>query len=643
MVRGVWLGGALASLCFFWGVQEGFAQGVAVIRTTAAPDTVVADGVSTSVIRADARDEAGQPVADGTELSFQTTLGTVEPSAATVGGVAEARLLSATEPGVAVVRVTYGNVRSEVQVEFLAEAEASSYESDVITVDAGWIGYYVPQRMLVALQDVKLTYRGWEVDAKTSLFLDVETLEMLGRGVQVATARGHVEAFSLRARLVGADLQGHLLQVGEDIALYQFSDRSLALKRVDEALTPELFWPPEIQSTSFWVKGRHVLIFPTDKIALRRAELYYGQTRLFAIPYYVLSIDRFSPPLPQYVNFNSLGGLSVDIPWPYAVTENRTGTLTLEKGTGTDWFATRRGWSLGVDEQYALGPDEDGELRCEGFLRNDWGAYWSHRKRYQDGTNGYFALGYPSNRLLYGSAAWYGRGQDYTFAAQVNASKMPGQRAGCDTRWSWRSFARPLGVGTLSGFGSLDLGLTVQPTTGKTVLRQEERLTLFPKRVSLGKKAGLTLRAEVALGADSSGARGGQWVGRLGIDQSLGAATRLSLAYLYQENRGEAFAISAPTQQLSASLSGGTPGRTEGYLYSTYDLSQQYLNAFAAASQWLSQDWKMELRSQYLNSPLGDYVDNEVSLVKNIGGRAAALTWSQSRHRIWFEFLPGEL
>ena len=83
------------------------------------PDRIVADGVSTAVVTATVTDALDRPVADGTSVSFSTTLGEIAPSAVTSGGVATAVLTSSTELGTAVVTATAGSVSGGASVEFV--------------------------------------------------------------------------------------------------------------------------------------------------------------------------------------------------------------------------------------------------------------------------------------------------------------------------------------------------------------------------------------------------------------------------------------------------------------------------------------------------------------------------------------------
>ncbi|MGQ9731858.1 MAG: invasin domain 3-containing protein [Candidatus Zipacnadales bacterium] len=84
------------------------------------PKQIPADGESTSTVTAVVADARGNPVPDGTEVHFTTSIGVVRPArAVTTDGVAEAVLQSSTEAGKAVVVARVGEVKSRVKVEFV--------------------------------------------------------------------------------------------------------------------------------------------------------------------------------------------------------------------------------------------------------------------------------------------------------------------------------------------------------------------------------------------------------------------------------------------------------------------------------------------------------------------------------------------
>jgi adhesin/invasin len=89
------------------------------VTLTAEPWTIPADGISTSAVRATVTDRYGNLVANGTSCYFQTTLGTVWPSADTThDGVAETTLTSSEDPGPATVTATCEGRQGTVYVIF---------------------------------------------------------------------------------------------------------------------------------------------------------------------------------------------------------------------------------------------------------------------------------------------------------------------------------------------------------------------------------------------------------------------------------------------------------------------------------------------------------------------------------------------
>ena len=89
------------------------------LTVAADPTEIKADGVSTSTITATVTDEDDNPVADGTVVTFATSLGVIGPSSVeTEGGVAKATLHSGTTVGIATVTVKAGTLTREVQVTF---------------------------------------------------------------------------------------------------------------------------------------------------------------------------------------------------------------------------------------------------------------------------------------------------------------------------------------------------------------------------------------------------------------------------------------------------------------------------------------------------------------------------------------------
>jgi len=88
----------------------------------AEPGALTADGVSTTVIRARVLDQFGNPVANGTAVTFNTTLGLFGSSntivALTTNGVAVVTLTAATSAGTATVTATANGATNNTAVQF---------------------------------------------------------------------------------------------------------------------------------------------------------------------------------------------------------------------------------------------------------------------------------------------------------------------------------------------------------------------------------------------------------------------------------------------------------------------------------------------------------------------------------------------
>jgi len=94
---------------------------IGAVTISASPVSITADGSSTSIITATVKDEYGNNVPDGTQVTFSTTAGTVGSTTVTkttTNGVATATLTSATTPGGAAITATSGGESATTTVLF---------------------------------------------------------------------------------------------------------------------------------------------------------------------------------------------------------------------------------------------------------------------------------------------------------------------------------------------------------------------------------------------------------------------------------------------------------------------------------------------------------------------------------------------
>ncbi len=92
------------------------------LTLSAAPPSILADGITTTTISADVRDSGGNPVPDGTIVTFVassgTFAGTSSTTAPTSGGIAQAVLTSSATAGPATVDATASAAADSITVNF---------------------------------------------------------------------------------------------------------------------------------------------------------------------------------------------------------------------------------------------------------------------------------------------------------------------------------------------------------------------------------------------------------------------------------------------------------------------------------------------------------------------------------------------
>jgi len=107
---------------FFTG--EGIPGYTAWIALTASPASIPADGASSSAITADLKTSTGEPVPQGTAITFATTLGRLSSSSTTTPddtGKVTVSLISGTAAGTATVTATSRGISQAVNVTFTGE------------------------------------------------------------------------------------------------------------------------------------------------------------------------------------------------------------------------------------------------------------------------------------------------------------------------------------------------------------------------------------------------------------------------------------------------------------------------------------------------------------------------------------------
>jgi hypothetical protein len=151
------------------------------IRVTLQPSQLLADGQSTATVVADVRDANGDRVPDGTPVRFTTTAGAIEAVVLTTSGIARAIFTAAAIPDTAQITVVAEDATATARLPMLSQLPDVKEGRTIVRVDGRYVAYDEQRRILEAVDDATLRYRGVTVTARRlQLDLNTDTLRADG-------------------------------------------------------------------------------------------------------------------------------------------------------------------------------------------------------------------------------------------------------------------------------------------------------------------------------------------------------------------------------------------------------------------------------------------------------------------------------
>lgn len=328
------------------------------------PSTILADGRSYSQIMVTVTESNGLPVADGTEVRFTTTAGSITPAARTGAGRASAILTSATSPQIAMITASAAGITTSAQVEFASSAEDISSGPRTVRMKGGSIAYSIERDTALGNDDVTVEYRGLTIKATNAQVCEaLSTLRAQGK-VSIEQGGKKIEADAFTCDLRTNHCRA--LKSGDVSTVSTFDvDKFDRVKDSSALVDPSEFAPLASDGTKTWIVSRRLAIFPGEKIQFFRAAIFLGGSRIIQMPYYSYSYqDRES--ILQQVKYTSRNGLLVDLPLYYHMADSGSGAFKLRySGAGSDYggyFQPRKGMSLGLEQAYSNNENTEGRV-----------------------------------------------------------------------------------------------------------------------------------------------------------------------------------------------------------------------------------------------------------------------------------------
>ncbi len=630
---------------------QGVRMGQNRIVVTANPSRLPADGQTVSRIRVEVRDLSNNPVPDGTEVVLSTDIGDLTSdtgakqntmSVPTSGGFALANLTS-QEPGSATVRAQYLDSRYQVLVEVVPLGEAGRALSTVVHVRGGWVGYASDLGLIEARGPAELRYRGLEITAD-SLQLEPMTLVVRAYGVKLKRNETTLEGEDVYLPL--SSMKGVLRRFGDQgVEEVRFSAFTLKPSTAQDAI-PDNAFRADPREARIWMVARSVALFPNEKIVLRNASLNVDGHKLLSYPpYWVVAFEGYQGASnSNFVSFGTTGGLAVDFPIFFSVTDTQTGAIKIQRGAVTGSVMARQGWSFALEQTYHFPAQEaEGSLTIAGLPRNDWGVVYQDQRKLFGGADSSLSIAWPDHHSLFSDLSIFKYGRGGNLGVQTHFDSQP----------EGGGLSYGLNADFLSSGTPLGSGLSFRWGTGVEASRDSliDDAFVFEHRVSTfldfqGWRPSPATSIVPSVGNlfawDTGGRLSNVSRAQLSLSQRLAQGVNLSTRYGVEYRAGSSRYDTLDThqgfdQQVSLNLSAFASRKWDASLNASYGITDSNLYAFGALNYRPWRRWRIGLISNYYRFDGTSFDDLEVSLNRTIWGREVGVYWSKADGRFSFQ------
>ncbi len=637
-----------------------------VIELTSFPSISVSDGRTPVTISALVRDRSGNLVPNGTQVIFESTLGSFRESVVTTeNGLARATLIAPSVPGIAQVRATAVRfaARQVLELEFVADKSLLDSAKEFIEVTAS-------KTLLYSIQHKTIEASGSE----RGVSVRYRDIVIKADDVQI-----HVPSYRIKARNAEVTWAGKVMEVQElvmklnvrrgiGMAVYQVEgtrvvqsgpfivpvptkrDRlgpvelsSQGLKPFDQRLERSEFAFEDISASLSSVEAKKAVAFPQRDIYFYRSNVKVSGSSVMKVPLFQLNSNSAQPIVTdQFVNVTSTQ-LNVNYPYFLSLKPGETSLVRLRYGSrfGSGVGASQ-GLLLDYEYKWNKGDDMDGGVTFYGMNKSDWGA--SIRQFVQAGTrtsiagqvdfpahksvNANFSVnqgfdGYSANLSMnmgqsFGSISSGYRSQQVNFIVEKDPTplgKLPVQL-----------FVGVNAMASRFAGGSLD--------RSQTAYGFQSRLASRPIRIDDFNTITGSYRINQLFG---SGARQSlAHFGNVGLSSTLGPNLGLFTSYTYTDDGFNSLALGR--HQLGTEAYWNSSALSlRGYMSKSMDVNR--LSAGANARWAVSDLWRL-----YYNYTLdryfdGSFMDQNIILGYRLGVREIGLSYSQRTKRIGIEVL----
>lgn len=612
------------------------------------PRAIVADGRSDTTISAEVRDSNGRIVPDGMQVDFSTTQGIIERTARTSSGVARVRLQSSMNVCTAVVSavIVGTSAVAQIRIDFLAIGTEMFDESFISISSENYLVYDMNKKLVEAADGVKIRSRGIEMTAQSCQMEARRTIirarAKLG-GENIIISRGDKR---LEASLVYYDfmsMSGYIITPVEDGAKRlkfrardfftedDIPDEKTSKKNIDR------FAYLENDPESIFIKAKTIIIKPEEEIKFKKAEFYIDGSRLVKLPLHVESLRGRSKGVNQVLSYGD-GGLNLDLPMYYSITNSSTGALHLKRGNANGWGmgSGKSPWQLDMKHEYNIGSTTEGTVTLENFTRgNDWGISWSQRKELSHRARLYTYFDYPSHNSLYVNADYTKSLKNHNFNLNLKGNRLTTDDSYYYASSYLQSLSKPIFNGLVNYIYTGKINYNTGITGDNSRFGTGVGLQLYGKQLRVKESGNISTSFSATRNFGSMDDTF-LW-GNISYYQSLGMVGQASFNYNYSHNSGKSM-MTYERHALSTDFSIMPTQKLEFYCNATYGLNDGDLSAFGEFSYRFAPTWRFRVFGNTIRYDGWSNNVIEVGIAKYFMGYELMLVWSSDMDKIRVEF-----
>jgi hypothetical protein len=609
------------------------------IDLSASPPAILADGHSSTVITARVFDRSGGYVADGTEVEFTASLGTIESSAQTVRGLARVGLISSRDEGTSIVVATAQTATATLSVEFARELQGAYEIPEFITADAAYLAYSIDYDVLDCLDGVGLKSGPITINAQAA---------QLYSATGQLVASGDVSVTSGKSQLCGESLT-FSFTTGEGMIFDPVSGSQVRFKAPDlePVGTEEEAPPPErprfldLSDSQILLTARRARVFPGKKVQLAKANVYVYGTKVLKLPHYEYMLGGVAAAASQYFGIGP-SGLTMAFPYHLSMNPTSKDSLVISRGAHMGWgsYSSRQGWAVGFSHSYDIPTVASGEFDLMDMSRSTWGARWSETRQFSPSFLGYLDFESPNHRDFFGNVSLSRRSSAFSLSLSLSGSKYEGEESSLGSRLHIETSPARFWGGKSEASLAFDIN---RANEGASPLYRKSQSLFFQTRTrvgSFGVGTALSLNASVGKVWGGAQVRGTAVQVGLGLHHGFGKKVRLRADYSYSKLPW--LGDQELSRQVSAVLSISGLGNLDGHAYYLWNTETGRRSLFAGASYRFSSLWSVSFDLTRQKLGLTSFIDYEIGIGRDIGlARELRLVWSKSRRKFYLEFAGG--